>query len=138
MRLQLKYSAYRLLPAMHIATLSVVVAAAAAAAAEHREFFGTWGTPKQCARQPIKPGGTVLAAPIEISRGWLKQGQLWCGLKWGPVANRADGVFTAAHAQCGEDSQRAYFLGLTLTGDQLRLRWTLTHANGSLRRCPDN
>jgi hypothetical protein len=37
------------------------------ALAEDRTVFcETWGTAKQCARQPLKPGGTVLAEPFVI------------------------------------------------------------------------
>lgn len=105
-------------------------------AGDHDRFLGTWGTAEQCARAPIKPGGTVLAAPFEIGRVWMKQGQLWCSLDWGPVETMDDGAFTAATAQCGEDSVRGYFLGLRLTGDELTLRWDFPHSNGPLRRCP--
>lgn len=107
-----------------------------AGANEHHRFHGTWGTAEQCARAPIKPGGTVLAAPFEIGQLWMKQGQLWCRLDWGPVETGDNGAFTAATAQCGEDSVRGYFLGLRLTGDELTLRWDFPYQNGPLKRCP--
>ena len=105
-------------------------------AGDHDSFLGTWGTKAQCARAPVKTGGTVLAEPFEIGRLWLRQGELWCKLDWGPVEARETGAFTVAIAQCGEDSVRGYFLGMTRSGDQLTLRWDLFHSNGPLGRCP--
>lgn len=118
----------------------IVLAAflAAPAAAENRAvFLGTWGTAEQCARAPIKPGGTVLSEPFVISADWLKQGQQWCRLRWGPVESRQDGFFTAANALCGEDTARGYFLGMILSGESLTLRWDVAVWNGPLQRCPD-
>ncbi|WP_029065838.1 hypothetical protein [Labrenzia sp. DG1229] len=107
-----------------------------ASAGEHVAFLGTWGTKAQCARTPVQPGGTLLSEPFEIGRNWLRQGQLWCALKWGPVEARENGAFTAANAQCGEDSERSYLIGMQLTGDELILRWNFPHKSGSLNRCP--
>jgi hypothetical protein len=107
-----------------------------AAADERAVFHGTWGTAKQCARALIKPGGTVHAQPFEISSGWLKQGQFGCSLRWGPVEPREDGFFTGAHAQCGEDAARSYFIGMVLSGEDLILRWDFPVSNGPLQRCP--
>ena len=105
-------------------------------AAEQREvFYGTWGSQAQCAQAPIKRGGTVLAQPFEIRANWMRQGQLWCSLKWGPLEVREKGYFTAANAQCGEDSVLAYFLGMELSDNELTLRWDLGRSNGPLRRC---
>jgi len=98
-------------------------------------FFGTWGTPEQCAGDPIKDGGTILATPFEIDRLFLKQGQLWCALKWGPVEKSERGRFTVAQAICGEDAVRSYLLGLRLEDDQLSLRWEIGRSNAALERC---
>ena len=76
-----------------------------ATADERQVFFGTWGTAKQCAREPIKSGGTVLSEPYEINPRWLRQGRLWCNLSWGSVEVRKDGYFAGTHAQCGEDAE---------------------------------
>ncbi|MEM8749943.1 MAG: hypothetical protein AAGF28_06545 [Pseudomonadota bacterium] len=100
-------------------------------------FYGTWGSAKQCAKSPIKPGGTVLFEPYEINRGWLRHGQQWCRLNWGPVEKRENGFFTGANAQCGEDSVRSYFLGMELSGNELKLRWNFLRVNGPLQRCSD-
>ncbi len=106
------------------------------AVADEREVFhGTWGTPKQCSREPIKPNGTVLAEPFEINAEWLKQGGLWCRLNWFPVEAREDGLFSGANAQCGEDSVRGYVLGMKLSDDNLTLRWGFPFSNGPLQRC---
>ncbi|MEL7524553.1 MAG: hypothetical protein AAFN16_02210 [Pseudomonadota bacterium] len=113
----------------------IVLLASPAQAGDHDRFLGTWGTAEQCARAPIKPGGTVLAEPFEIGRLWMKHGQHWCKLDWGPVETGDEGAFTAATAQCGEDSVRGYFLGLKLAGDALTLRWDFPHFNGPLKRC---
>ncbi|MCY6379951.1 hypothetical protein [Hoeflea prorocentri] len=109
--------------------------AAPVAARDRTAIYGTWGTEKQCARTPIKPGGTVLSEPFVISSQWLRHGKFWCRLDWGPVEPRENGVFTGAHAQCGEDSTRGYFLGVILTGDDLTLRWDFPLSNGPLKRC---
>ena len=118
---------------------SITAAAVAAAAAAEREvFYGTWGTAQQCARQPIKQGGTLLAQPYELGATWLKQGNLYCQLNWGPIERRSGGgggFFTAAHAACGEDTIRSYFLGVELRGEQLRLSWGFPNATPPLRRC---
>ena len=111
--------------------------ASASPASEHNRFFDRWGTAKQCARQPIIPGGSVLAEPFNISRQWLQQGRIWCQLKWGPVETRGDGYFSGASAQCGEDAARGYFIGMALVDDKLTMRWDFPVSNGPLERCKD-
>ena len=106
-----------------------------AEAEDRAAFYGSWGTGKQCAGKPIKPGGSVLARPYEITADWLKHGDQWCQLNWGPVEKRDGGTFSAAHAHCGEDSLRTYFLGLELTGEKLRLRWDFPQISAPLQRC---
>ena len=113
----------------------IVLIAAPVAADDRAAFYGTWGTAKQCTRAPIRPGGTVLAEPFEISSEWLRQGRFWCRLNWGPMEARENGFFTGAHAQCGEDTVRGYFVGMILSGDDLTLRWDFPLSNGPLRRC---
>lgn len=113
-------------------------AASSALADEKQAFYGIWGTEKQCNREPVKPGGTVLAEPFEITSLWLRQGQLYCALRWGPVEKRGTSFFTGATAQCGEDSIRDYFIGMDLANDELRLRWEFPLSNGPLRRCPSS
>ena len=124
-------------PAFLIALLAfpAAVIAGTAEEGERADFFGTWGTAQQCARAPIKPGGTVLAEPFEIRPGWLRQGRIWCRLRWFPIESRGDGLFTGANAQCGEDAVRGYFLRMELSGDDLTLRWGLQRSNGPLARC---
>jgi len=114
----------------------IALLAVPAAADEREVFYGTWGTAQQCSRAPIKPGGTVLAEPFEISSDWLRQGRLWCRLSWFSIEPREDGFFTGARAQCGEDSLRDYILGMELSGDDLTLRWDFPLSNGPLARCP--
>lgn len=121
-----------------IALIALPAALPAEAADKRKVFYGNWGTAKQCSRIPIKPGGTVLSEPFEIDARWLKQGQLWCKLNWGPIEARKGGFFTGAHAICGEDAVRGYFLGMELVGDALTLRWDFPRANGPLARCPGN
>lgn len=116
-------------------TAFIALVGAPAAAGDRAVFYGTWGTAKQCSRAPIRPGGTVLAEPFVISSEWLRQGSFWCRLNWGPMETRKNGFFTGAHAQCGEDSVRGYFLGMSLSGDDLTLRWDFPVSNGPLRRC---
>ncbi len=120
-----------------VVIIALALIATPAVAGERSVFFGTWGTAKQCAREPIRSGGTVLAEPFVIGANWLKQGQHWCRLRWGPLEVRDDGFFTAAHAQCGEDAVRGYFLGMILLGEDLTLRWDFPVSNGPLQRCPD-
>lgn len=127
------YEAYMRTPFLVIALL-----ASPAVADERDAFYGTWGTAQQCARAPIKPGGTVLAEPFEIDAEWLKQGTLWCRLSWVPLQPREDGAFTGAQAQCGEDSLRGYFLRMELVGEALTLRWGLLTQTGPLERCPNS
>ena len=119
--------------ALTIAILSL--SAIHASATERDAFYGSWGTPEQCAREPLKAGGTVLAEPFAITHEWLKQGRLWCRLSWFPIEPRGDGFFTVAQAQCGEDSVRDYFLRFELSGGKLTLRWGFLLSNGPLRRC---
>ena len=115
--------------------LILTLMALPAAADDRTSFYGTWGTEKQCARELIKPGGTVQAQPFVIDESWLKQGGLWCRLSWFPVEPRGDGYFTGAHAQCGEDAVRDYRLSMILSGEDLTLRWGFTLSNGPLQRC---
>ncbi|MEM8876871.1 MAG: hypothetical protein AAGD23_03255 [Pseudomonadota bacterium] len=120
----------------HAIVITLLLMPVTAAADERKTLLGTWGTANQCARAPIKPGGTVLAEPFEISSGWLRQGRFGCRLNWGPVETREDGFFTTAQAQCGEDTVRDYSLGMVLMGDELTLRWDFPLSNGPLMRCP--
>ncbi|MEM9602458.1 MAG: hypothetical protein AAGA11_06325 [Pseudomonadota bacterium] len=101
----------------------------------HAPLFGTWGTASHCARLPIQPGGTVLAEPFEVGPDWLRHGTLWCALTWGPVQPRDNGLFSAAHARCGEDAVRAYFLRFNLEDDALTLRWGPFLSNSDLLPC---
>ncbi|WP_421702624.1 hypothetical protein [Aliiroseovarius sp.] len=96
---------------------------------------GRWGTAAQCAGLPIVAGGTRLAAPVEVGAEWLKQGEVWCRLTWFAAQPRADGLFRAARAQCGEDSVRGYNLGFALEGETLTLLWDEALVNGPLSRC---
>jgi len=120
--------------------ISFMAQLALPAAAEKREpFYGKWGTENQCARAPIKPGGTFLAEPFEISHGWLKHGQLWCRLTWLPIGTRENGIFTNARAQCGEDAVRDYLMRFTLSNDkELTLSWDLTTSKGPLKQCSES
>ena len=104
---------------------------------ERGAFFGTWGTPLQCDRAPIRPGGTMRAAPVRIGPEWLSQGTTWCRLRWFPIEQRDASLFTGAFAHCGEDAPRSYMLGMVLIGEEMSLRWDLFTSNGPLKRCPD-
>jgi hypothetical protein len=110
----------------------------ATARAETR-FHGVWGTARQCAGDLVQPGGTLRAAPVQITEGWLKQGRTWCALSWFPAQPRAGGLFAGATALCGEDTQRRHTLGLaygTAHGTEtLTLVWNDSLVNGPLRRC---
>lgn len=116
-------------------TLFIILLALPGHAEEREAFYGTWGTDKQCAREPVKAGGSVLAEPFEIDAEWLKQGQLWCRLDWFPVQLRDGERFSGAFAQCGEDAVRGHVLGMELAGEQLSLRWNVFLKNGPLHRC---
>jgi len=96
---------------------------------------GRWGTPAQCAGQPLIEGGTRLAAPIEVGAEWLKQGEVWCRLTWFDPQPRANGLYQAARAQCGEDTVQGYNLGFVLAGEALTLLWDEALVNGPLWRC---
>jgi hypothetical protein len=109
---------------------------ASPAFAEDRSvFYDTWGDDMQCAGAPLQPGGTVMAAPFELTPGWLVQRGLWCRLTWFPVEAGRDEVRSGAYAQCGEDSVRDYILGMRLEDDRLTLHWDFLTSNGPLRRC---
>ena len=101
----------------------------------HQALFGAWGTKAQCAGDLLIEGGSVRAAPMEISEGWLKHGDIWCGLTWFPVQLRPDGVFASTSALCGEDSQRSYRVDLVLAGDELRVVWDEAWVIGPLGGC---
>lgn len=109
--------------------------AVSVAADPRRAVYGTWGTQKQCAREPIKPGGKVVAEPFEINAEWLRHGSVWFQLNWFPAEQRATGGFTGAPARCGEDSLRSYHLGMEKSGRTLMLRWGVFRSNGPLVRC---
>ena len=113
----------------------ITLLALPAHADDRAAFYGTWGTPQQCERVPLKEGGTVLAAPFEIDDTFLKQGTIWCRLAWGPVESRGTETVTSAQAQCGEDNVRHYMLGLELADEALTLRWDFPLSNGPLARC---
>lgn len=120
-----------------LTTVAAVLLAwpAAAVADDHAAFFGAWGSPSQCARALLIPDGSVAAEPFVIGPQWLKHGRIWCSLSWFSVEPRENGLFSGAYAQCGEDSVRAYRLGMEIVGDRLMLRWDFRLV-GPLSRCP--
>ncbi len=102
--------------------------------AENRApFLGTWGTPHQCAGDPIIQGGTKRAAPFEITADWIRNGETWCALRWFRVQG---GDFVSTRARCGEDSAITYRLDMVLNTDRLTLIWDEALVNGPLFRCP--
>ena len=115
--------------------LCLALLATSATADDRSAFYGSWGTAEQCSGTPIKPGGTVMATPIEIDDTFLRQGQIWCRLSWGSVEQRPAGPATTALAQCGEDNVRIYQIGLGSTGASLTIRWDFPLTNGPLGRC---
>ncbi|MEO1612063.1 MAG: hypothetical protein AAFU55_06885 [Pseudomonadota bacterium] len=119
--------------------LTALFLAAPAVADEREALYGTWGAPAQCAGDPIKPGGTVMASPFEVGPEWLRQGALWCRLSWGPLERRETGVFAAARAQCGEDGVNGYFVTMETKGETkgetMTIRWDFLRVNGPLDRC---
>lgn len=121
---------------MRYALIFTLLATPIAASDKHSDFYGTWGTPSQCAKAPIIEGGTYLDEPFVIGPDWLKHGPVYCSLSWGPMAKRKDGPFTIATAKCGEDSVRGYTLGLRLKSEALELTWDFFLRNGPLQRCP--
>lgn len=104
-------------------------------AADRESLYGEWGTEAQCARAPIIPTGTKLAAPFEIKPDWLGHGEVWCRLKWGNASSESDGLFVTATGLCGEDSVRGYRINFRLRGDELTLSWNQWHKVGPLKRC---
>jgi len=99
---------------------------------------GAWGTGAQCERALIQPGGTVRADPVELDETWLRQGAMWCSLTWFELQPQDGGFYVAAQALCGEDSQRAWRLGLSYRyemAEQLTLIWDDQLVNGPLGRC---
>lgn len=108
---------------------------AALSADERAVLYGTWGDARQCAREPLLPGGTQRAAPFVLSEGWLRHGQTWCSLTWFPAQHRPGGIFVSTRALCGEDSARDFRLDILRRGDTLRLIWDEALVNGPLGRC---
>ena len=120
-----------------ISLLAGLVLFAPPAVADPRaELYGTWGTEGHCARSTILPGGTARWEPYEIRPGWLRHGQVWCRLTWFPVSVRENGVFTGAHAVCGEDMVRTYNMRMVLEDEILTLKWDIFQATEPLGRCP--
>ena len=121
--------------------LFLLVPSLAKPATAQEAFFGTWGSPAQCAGTSIVPGGTVAAAPIRIGPAWLTQRNTWCQLHWFDPVARADGIFITANASCGEDAARGYLLEMDLTHaagpESLTLLWDRGVQNGPLWRCAD-
>ncbi len=106
-----------------------------ALADEREALYGTWGTEKQCARAPLKPGSLVQSEPFEINSQWLRRGVIWCKLTWFPIENKQDGFFTGANALCGEDTVRRYFLGMQKSGEELTIKWQFSSKHGPLKLC---
>ncbi len=104
-------------------------------AADRELLYGEWGTKDQCARELITPNGTKLAAPFEIKSDWLGHGDVWCRLNWSNATSESNGLFIAAHGQCGEDSVINYRINFRLRGDKLTLSWNQWHKVGPLMRC---
>ena len=104
-------------------------------AQERAPFLGVWGTPIQCAGDPIRDGGTMRAAPFEITTEWLRNGDTWCALRWFPVKGAR---FASTRALCGEDSAMTYRLDMLRQGESLTLIWDEALTNGPLDRCPSS
>jgi len=121
---------------MHRFALILALLPGAGFADGHSALFGVWGTEAQCAGALLIPGGTVHAAPVEITEGWLIHGDIWCALTWFPAQTRANGAFVSTQAVCGEDSQRSYRLDMDLDGNDLTLIWDEALVNGPMGTCP--
>lgn len=106
-----------------------------AMADERETLYGTWGTEKQCARAPLKPGSLVQSEPFIINSQWIRRGVIWCQLSWFPVEKRGNGFFTGASALCGEDTVQRYNLSMTLIGDELSIVWGFPNKHGPLKMC---
>ncbi len=120
-----------------IAPLIAALLPLSAAAGETPDALrGAWGTPAQCSRALLAPGGTLHASPFRISASWLEHGGIGCLLTWFPAQRRENGLFAVANALCGEDSAQSWRIDFLLQGDQLHLIWNETLENGPLRRCP--
>jgi hypothetical protein len=105
------------------------------ASADQSDFYGVWGTNKQCAKELIVAGGSKHAAPFEITKDWLGHGDVWCRLFWVNTGSGQHGRFALARALCGEDDVRDYQLDLTLKNAELTLTWNRQITNNSLQRC---
>lgn len=119
-----------------LAVALVLCAAPLGAVAQEPALLGTWGTQAQCTRQTILPGGSVRAAPYEISEGWLRHGTFWCRLSWFPAQERPRGVYASVVALCGEDAVRTHTLAFVLEGGILRMAWNESLLSPPMQRCP--
>lgn len=103
------------------------------------ELFGEWGSPAQCTRQLILPGGSLRHSPVSISADWFAQNGIWCRLDWSAPRRRDGRLYVVSRARCGEDTVRPYWLAfdLDLRGDapQLSLIWDEVLVNGPMQRC---
>lgn len=106
-------------------------------AAPDARVLGLWGTSAQCQELPILTGGTLRAAPFDVSLDWLNQRDLWCRLTWFPSQDNGPSLYTRAQAICGEDGNRGYWLSFVYekSTDALTLFWDETLKNGPLARC---
>jgi len=119
----------------YIFLITLFILSSPAFADEREALYGTWGTEKQCARAPLKPGSLVQSEPFVINSQWLKRGVIWCKLAWFPIETRENGFFTGANALCGEDTLQSYLLSMTLADKELTIIWGFPNKHGPLKQC---
>ena len=106
-----------------------------AGAAAPESLFGTWGSPAQCAAHRAGEFDNPALYPYEISQDWIRQGLVYCYMRW---RNKSDGTYglqAMAEAQCGEDTIRDYRLVLELREETLRIHWSADFSTASLQLC---
>lgn len=119
----------------YIYLIVIFIFSTPAIADKHQALYGIWGSEKQCARAPLKPGSLIQSEPFIINSQWLKRGVIWCKLSWLPIEKRKDGFFTGANALCGEDTLAQYTLSMTLERDELTILWGIANKKGPLKMC---
>lgn len=98
-------------------------------------MFGIWGTRAQCRAHQVDEFENPGLYPYEISHDWIRQGQVYCFLRW-RNHDEVSGLLQAmADAQCGEDTIRDFRLVLELQNEKLRIHWSSDFSTKELQSC---
>lgn len=97
-------------------------------------LYGVWGTHEQCVTHRSGAENTR-QSPFEIDKQWIKNGFMYCLVRWTDHTSNTDSAHARAYVQCGEDQPMDYHVTFNLNHHRLEMRWSKDFKTPLLKRC---